>query len=198
MKHKKPRWRTFKQAQHFVYSLELRNKKEWREYSKSGKKPKDISCCPEKIYEEYKNMKDWLGNKNKFRTFEKARKFIRNQNLKNLKDWNRYRQTKEKPNNIPKCPEQIYLGIGWKGFVDWLGCEPFFCTRKSFLEAREYVRSLNLKSTKDWLEYRKSGKRPKDIPSNPGTVYKEWKGYPDWMGYQYKPANSLDNPQHKW
>jgi len=53
-----------------------------------------------------------------------------------------------------------------------------------FKEAREFARSLNLKSSKEWERYLKSGKRPPNIPAAPANVYsgKGWKGYSDWVG----------------
>ena len=36
---------------------------------------------------------------------------------------------------------------------------------RSFEEARKFAQSLNLKSGKEWLNYCKSGKKPKDIPN---------------------------------
>jgi hypothetical protein len=44
---------------------------------------------------------------------------------------------------------------------------------RPFKEAREFVRSLNLKGTKEWQEYCKSGEKPDDIPSAPWETYKE-------------------------
>ena len=54
-----------------------------------------------------------------------------------------------------------------------------------FEEAREFVRGLGLKSIIEWKEYSKSGKRPKDIPSSPNTIYRDkgWVGLKDWLGY---------------
>ncbi|MDB4839894.1 hypothetical protein OAH75_01065 [Nitrosopumilus sp.] len=52
-----------------------------------------------------------------------------------------------------------------------------------FDEARKYVKSLKLKSEKEWTSYCKSGKLPSNIPLNPESVYrnKGWSGYPDWL-----------------
>ena len=58
--------------------------------------------------------------------------------------------------------------------------------RWSFEQALAYVRKLGLKNKKEWKEYSKSGTRPDFIPSNPDSTYKnEWKGFPDWMGYDF-------------
>ena len=65
---------------------------------------------------------------------------------------------------------------------DWLGAEN---TRefKSFTEAREFARSLGLKSQKEWSDYCKSGNKPNGIPFDPNTVYKkDFKGMGDWLG----------------
>jgi len=54
---------------------------------------------------------------------------------------------------------------------------------RDFKSAREFVRSLELKSGKYWKEYVKSGNKPDDIPSKPDSVYKkEWKGWRYWVG----------------
>ena len=46
---------------------------------------------------------------------------------------------------------------------------------RDFESAREFVQKLGLKNYKEWKEYSKSGKKPDDIPSNPGLVYKKRK-----------------------
>jgi len=52
-----------------------------------------------------------------------------------------------------------------------------------FLEAKEYVHKLKLKSSKDWIEYCKSGKKPTGIPYSPNRTYKNyWNGWSDWLG----------------
>jgi Phage-integrase repeat unit len=49
--------------------------------------------------------------------------------------------------------------------------------------ARQLVHSLKLRSSAEWQEYCKSGRKPQDIPYDPGKVYKdEWKSWGDWLG----------------
>ena len=66
---------------------------------------------------------------------------------------------------------------------DWLGTGR---TRRfrTFKEARAFVRGLGLKSQREWDDYRKSGKKPVDIPTNPNRTYAEvdWAGMGDWLG----------------
>jgi hypothetical protein len=46
---------------------------------------------------------------------------------------------------------------------------------RPFKEARDFVRSQDIKTPKEWDEYVKSGNKPDDIPSNPGSYYKKKK-----------------------
>jgi Phage-integrase repeat unit len=64
---------------------------------------------------------------------------------------------------------------------------------RPFAEAREFVQSLGLKNQQDWRKYCKSGKKPKDIPSNAHTAYKnEWIGYGDWLGTGRKATQDIE------
>jgi hypothetical protein len=53
----------------------------------------------------------------------------------------------------------------------------------AYSAAKEHVHKLNLRSSKDWAEYCKSGNIPRDIPYSPYRAYKDyWKGWSDWLG----------------
>ena len=53
---------------------------------------------------------------------------------------------------------------------------------RPFKEVRRFARSLGLKSYTEWTVYRKSTKRPDDIPTDPRSIYsKEFQGYPDFL-----------------
>ncbi|MFT6746337.1 MAG: hypothetical protein ACJAZ2_000676, partial [Glaciecola sp.] len=58
---------------------------------------------------------------------------------------------------------------------------------KDFAEARKYAKSLHLSSRYDWviLAHAKNT-LPKDIPSNPDEVYKEWKNWKYFLGFNNK------------
>ncbi len=53
-----------------------------------------------------------------------------------------------------------------------------------FLEAREYVRGLQIKNQFEWRAFSHSKKRPLDIPANPMVVYisQGWVNMGDWLG----------------
>ena len=60
---------------------------------------------------------------------------------------------------------------------------------RPFSQARDFARSLKLRTTEEWIRYRKGefhekGSLPEDIPADPAKVYKDkgWNGYGDWLG----------------
>jgi len=63
---------------------------------------------------------------------------------------------------------------------------------RTFEEAREYIRSLKLKTQNEWNKFCQNllpekGRKPFDIPSNPDKVYKNtgWVSMPDWIGSSF-------------
>jgi hypothetical protein len=185
-------YRSFTEAREFARVLNLNNFKDWEEYCKSGNKPDDIPTNPSRTYKnEYQGHGDWLGtgriaNFNiQYRSFTEAREFVRSLGLKNKKEWEKFCALGNKPDDIPANPNQTYKK-DFKGVGDWLGTGTVATqdkTYRSFTEAREFVRSLNLNNFKEWMEYCASGDKPNDIPSNPnGTYKKDFKGFGDWLG----------------
>jgi hypothetical protein len=126
-------------------------------------------------------------SKIKYKSFQKAREFVRALKLKNRYEWVVYSQVnKLLPEDIPAHPDKVY-----KSFVDWRdwiggGSKPGFLP---FEEAREFVRSLGLQSTADWKKYtswdpNEIGLKPDNIPASPHVYYANegWNGYGDWLG----------------
>jgi len=189
----KSKFRSFEEARKFVRSLNLVGEKGWKSYLKSGKRPPDIPSHPERVYKnEWKGIADWTGNKSKkskyhikqYLPFEEAREYVHSLKLKSTKEWRKYTKSEKRPNKIPNNPAWVY-SKHWKGFEDWLGYKTYRKSRKFFLpfeQAREYARSLGLNSELEWRKFNKKNKLPENIPYAPHRCYKEWKGYPDWLG----------------
>jgi len=53
---------------------------------------------------------------------------------------------------------------------------------RTYEQAKTFVLSLNLKNTKEWYIYCKSGNNPIDIPNSPNSVYKN-KGWTNWSDF---------------
>ena len=184
---------SFEKAKKFVQSLELKSQTQWKEYRKSKNRPSNIPSNPNLIYKkQWKGMGDFLGTGNVapsdmvFLSFEKAKKFVQSLELKSQTQWIEYCKSGNKPDNIPQKPARTYKNKGWDGFGDWLGTGRVadqFKQYRPFSEAREFVRSLGLKSRKEWDEYCKSGNKPDDIPTGVTQTYKnDFKGMGDWLG----------------
>src|SRR3989304_4263257 len=113
--------------------------------------------------------------KKKFRSFEEARKFVHSLNLKNQKEWLDYCKSGKKPDDIPAHPAGKYKKKGWEGFGNWIGTGRISNKNRKFLEfikARNFARSLGLKSEEEWINFCKLRKLNDDIPRNPAGYYK--------------------------
>jgi hypothetical protein len=179
-------WRPFTKARAFVRALKLKSCDEWHTYRKSGKRPSDIPSTPGPVYEEFAGWGDWLGTGRRvwgspWRPFTKARAFVRALKLKSRDEWEAYSKSGKRPADIPSNPKRIYNE--WVSWGDWLGTGNVknMTKPRPFKKARKFARALKLKSVREWESYRKSGKRPEDIPSNPHRTYKEFTGYEDWL-----------------
>jgi TIR domain/Phage-integrase repeat unit len=173
-------YRPFTDARDFVHTLACENSAQWYAYCRSGKKPDDIPSHPQQVYRaQYQGMDDWLGTgrTRNYRPFAEARAFVRTLGLTSYRQWVEYCQSGKNPPDIPSEPWRRYRAE-YKSIADWLGTEYL-----SFSEARAFVRTLGLKNYRDWLNFRRSSKKPRFIPSRPEQVYRtEYKGMKDWLG----------------
>jgi hypothetical protein len=120
----------------------------------------------------------------KYKNFTEAKAFVNSIGLKKEKpDWRQWCKSVDKPDDIPTSPDTVYKNE-WQGWADWLGNGGH--RRNSslpFLQAREYVIKLNLKSQKEWFQFVHSGQKPNNIPATPNEVYvKNWISWGDWLG----------------
>ncbi len=91
----------------------------------------------------------------------------------------------------------VYKNNGWKGWGDWFGTGKIATSQMAFhclsyLEAREKIHELKLKTQKEWRVYCKSGLKLPTIPSNPAIFYKNngWTNWRDWLGTELPPKVS--------
>jgi hypothetical protein len=190
--------RPFVEARAFARSLNLRSIREWKAYAKSGKLPPDIPARPQDALaygkEGWVSYVDWLGKDNQKRSYSDARAFVRSLNLKTVSEWRGYTQSKQCPADIPKSPDTAYAAE-WADWGDWLGTgrtRPWRREKRSFTQAREFVRRLGLRSTRDWDKYAGSDRRPSDIPFSPNVAYASqgWVDWADWLGLERKQYRS--------
>jgi hypothetical protein len=181
--------RPFRKAREFVRGLGLKSKAEWREYTKSGRCPRDIPNTPYGMYASWVSWDDWLGTTARlleYRSFTKARAFVRRLGLQSGNQWRAYSKSGKRPQDIPPSPDKTYLNKGWAGWGDWLGTgkRPPGVGFRPFAEARAFARGLGLMSRSEWLEYAASSRKPADIPAYPKAAYAKagWSSWFDWLG----------------
>ncbi|XRB10398.1 hypothetical protein RI054_01g02110 [Pseudoscourfieldia marina] len=193
-------FRSFEDARTYVRTLGLKSHRDWKEWSSSGARPRDIPGNPHTTYAssgwtslgDFLGYADGQGARGSFRSFEGARTYVRTLGLKSKKEWEAWRSSDKRPHDIPSNPYVTYASSGWLSYGDFLGYAVGKQAQKrkeskfrSFEDARTYVRTLGLKSHRDWKEWSSSGARPRDIPGNPHTTYASsgWLSYGDFLGY---------------
>lgn len=193
----------YQEAKKYVSKLGIKNQQEWKLYAKSllpgfSPKPENIPSNPHHVYgEEFEGTGQWLGtgvSRGNFREFKEARAFVHSLKLKSMSEWRLYCKgqlpgQKPKPSDIPNAPNQAnQYATQWVSFGDWLGNGYRRQDWRNFEEARDFARSLNLKSTTDWRKYVAGNfanlpPKPEDIPTNPDKAYKgKWINIQDWLG----------------
>ena len=126
---KNRKFRSFEEAKDYARKLGFKSKDEWCEWAKTDKKPEDIPSAPRQTYKDkgWNGWGDFLGTnrianqKRKWITFEDARIFARSLNFMGKDDWTEWAKTRQRPDDIPAYPDEVYAKKGWSGWQDWLG-----------------------------------------------------------------------------
>jgi hypothetical protein len=182
-------WKSFTEGRALVRGLVLKTQKEWYALSKSGERPSDIPSNPDQAYRDagWISWIDWLGNGKErvaWKSFTEGRAYVLGLGLKSVRGWKVWSKSGQRPSDIPGRPDKAYRDDGWISWPDWLGNGKQY-DMLPFAVGRAYARKLKLRSQKEWKEWRKSGQRPSDIPTNPDSAYRAdgWISWPDWLGY---------------
>jgi hypothetical protein len=108
-----------------------------------------------------------------YRPFEDALRYVRSLKLKSGQDW---RCASGKPEDIPAKPDTTYRGKGWVSMGHWLGTGSIAPRLRkqilypTFEEARTFVRSLGLKTQKEWEAFCRG--KIKGLPPFPANMSK--------------------------
>ena len=136
---------------------------------------------------------DFLGNGivefngNIYEPFIQAKEYACSLNLKSQAEWIEFCEDEdiesEEGLKIPRFPYAVYSKHGWTSWLDWLGLrgkQPS-C---SYEEARDFVRTLKLKTNKEWKKYCRGEMfnkppLPQNIPATSDVAYQN-KGWVSW------------------
>ena len=79
---------------------------------------------------------------------------------------------------VPLRPDVVYSEFtSWQSFL----AKPDQSRFLPFEDARDKVISLGVKTSTQWLNLCRSGKRPKDVPFWPSEHYTEWQGWKHFL-----------------
>lgn len=179
----------FNEAKIIIHSLGIKNKEEWEDYSKI-KRPFNIPSNPKRVYENsgWISWGDWFGLKEgwdgKFLNYDDAKSKVSILKINSVKEWRKIRLNNIKLVDIPISPDKYYINSGWISWGDFLNNENRREDWLSYDDAKKIIHTLNLTSEKEWINYCKSGNKPKNIPKAPSQVYKGngWVSMGEWLG----------------
>jgi hypothetical protein len=184
-------------------NLKINTIVQWKKYVKEKLIPESIPNRPDRYY----LKRGWLGwgdflgtgrvanqnKKNIFLSYEDACKFVREQNIKSIKQFRNFKLLI----NIPTDPRHYYK--------EWISWGEFFGTGKkqdnllsinylSYVDAKNWIREnlSEIKSEKAWRIYVKNSKIPSTIPNHPELYYNRkdrgWLGWKDFLSKKLLPV----------
>ena len=183
----------FNEARNFVRNLGFKSGKDYFEYCKTEKKPKELPRNPGTTYKNdgWIGMNDWLGTEvSKYNRkikidYRYVADFAQKLNFKSVNEWRKFVKSGNLPIEIPTAPHLFYKGNGWISWSHFLGCKiKMHGQELDFEKSREFARSLKLNSNKAWRIYCKREDFPNSIPTNPDKTYRDkgWINWADWLG----------------
>ena len=129
-------FKTFEEAKVFAKKTNAKTQQQWFNVIKEGNKPDDIPYKPYRKYkDQWKGWADFLGIdkeerikeklktrlKNYF-TYQEATAIVSKMKFNNVKEFQEFSKSKQRPQKLPANPYTIYKVSGhWKGWADFLG-----------------------------------------------------------------------------
>ena len=93
-----------------------------------------------------------VDKKQEWKPFEDARVFVRSLKLRGAEEWEEYRKSGKRPNDIPSNPDKIYKNDGWIDIGDWLGTGSIATKNSVYLSFNERVEQLPEETRKNLKE----------------------------------------------
>ena len=183
-------WRTFQSAKALMEELSIKTQNQFKEWSKSGKRPKDFPSNPMKIYKiEWVGWGEFLGTgnvaKKSFRSYESAKALIKKLGITTRAQFDNWSQSDQRPEDFPSNPNRAYK-TEWVSWGKFLGTGNVAKKNfRSYENAKTLMKELGITTRDQFKEWSRSGKRPDDFPSNPDRVYKtQWKDWGEFLDQQ--------------
>ena len=122
-----------------------------------------------------------------FLTYEKAVEFLKDENIKNQREYGKWIKGKSEILKLPAGPRNFYKNFGWTSWANYLSNNNISLKNKQFHtyeECLNVIRNNNIKSRKEYRDYRQKSNNEL-LPFDP-TTYKEWKNWASFLGLKEK------------
>lgn len=135
-----------------------------------------------------------------FLKYDAAKKVVQKLKIVGMRDWHRRKHLVTR--RVPRIPDDTYIRTGeWVSYTDFFG-EQYGARHRelvknnlealeeeklrpkvvTYVEARNILRELGVKDSREYRELCIKGKRPKGVPYNLERVYRnDWKGWGEFL-----------------
>ncbi len=158
----------------------------------------DISSFASSIEAKYWEK---VGRAN-WRSYDDTKKYISALGIKNVKKWNEFSKSGERPPDIPSAPQNVYKKIGWKSWAFFLETTNFRGDFWDYKTSEIYVRQLGLTKEKDFRKFKQGLIKslppfPEKLPKNPDQYYKIF-GKSDFTWGEFLGTNSISRDDYSF
>ena len=185
---------SYTEAKNLMRKLNVKNVSHFRKLKKNKTIPPDIPSNPKMVYRsEWKNWFEFLGTpmisggkdnrrKLKFRSYNSAKNYVQNLNIKSKKELKKYIENNSWPTDLPKADNLFHAYQEVFNHNDFFGLTREY---KTYEEAKKYVLKMKLKTRLQYLIYNQKCRVENietNLPKNPQNFYKkDWKGWSDFL-----------------
>ena len=128
---------SYEKAKEIVHEADINSASEYFRWTKGELKRKKVDFpdfLPKHPQESFKN-KGWISWGDflstgrvatrliKYKSFKEVKKFALSLKLNSYREWREHLNNNKVPPEIPRYPDDIYRGKGWKSWPDFLGYE---------------------------------------------------------------------------
>ena len=168
-------WRSYESARILMEQLGIQTVRQFREWSRSKKRPEDFPSNPPNTYKsEWNGWGEFLGPK--WMNYSKGQKYVRQMGIGTVKEFLEWLKSSEKPDDFPSNPHIVWNDL-WKNTQDFLQIQWV-----SFEAARAYVQLGEVTSKNEYYKFRESEDLINELPPNPAVVYAlYWNGWDDFL-----------------
>ena len=184
-------FRSYESVQEFVQQKGVVSQRQYRELRKTDEVPFDLPSRPDQTYKGkgWRGWKHFLGTI-KMMTYTRAQNYVIDEGISTREELYEWLRSGEIPVNFPPEPHKFYSR--WTNVRDFLRIQEL--DKMSYLESKEYIQGLYIRTKIKALRWLASGDRPDSFPISPREFYgKKWEGWDLYLGLNRVNGTSVNN-----